>query len=423
MMRRFEPLLVLVIVLALVLVVGAVLLRDDTTAPSFDEALALGDPEAPLALPTPDAEPTEVPVEAMSITVGLGGSVTVSGRVPDEDTHTAVIEAVTQSVPDTDIVDQVSVVETVVPDGATATLTGSAETAEVAAGVVDALEALGFAVVNQVTVGGQAATVAVVLDSDERLSRFRELIQQAGLAERLEAEGPITVFAPTNEALDALDPSVAQLLEDPERLEELLLGHLTDTEVFAADLSVPQELTMGNGETLALAGDTTVGGAPVVEADVLAGNGVVHLLGGVVLTGAAQAEVELNELVQAQPVQFGPGSAQLVDTAVLDAVAQILLDSPDTLVEVQGHTDTDGEADDNEALSQARAEAVVVYLTARGVDPERLTAVGYGETRPRIDPEVTPEDKAANRRIEFRVTSSLVGAEPESESDATPTDG
>ncbi|MEC8334225.1 MAG: OmpA family protein [Actinomycetota bacterium] len=55
-------------------------------------------------------------------------------------------------------------------------------------------------------------------------------------------------------------------------------------------------------------------------------------------------------------------------------------------------------------MSASRAEAVLEYLISRGVDPSRLSARGYGETRLKIDPELTAADRAANRRIEFRVT-------------------
>jgi OOP family OmpA-OmpF porin len=71
-------------------------------------------------------------------------------------------------------------------------------------------------------------------------------------------------------------------------------------------------------------------------------------------------------------------------------------------MEISGHTDSDGSEADNLALSERRAGAVADYLTAAGVDAERLVAVGYGESRPVRENE-TEQGKAANRRIEFRV--------------------
>ncbi len=87
---------------------------------------------------------------------------------------------------------------------------------------------------------------------------------------------------------------------------------------------------------------------------------------------------------------------------LLHEVANVLNDNPDIrLVEVQGHTDSTASDDYNLQLSQDRAEAVVSFLIhSGGVDPDRLEARGYGETRP-IDTNLTEEGRARNRRVEF----------------------
>jgi outer membrane protein OmpA-like peptidoglycan-associated protein len=86
--------------------------------------------------------------------------------------------------------------------------------------------------------------------------------------------------------------------------------------------------------------------------------------------------------------------------ALLDTVAQALNDFPGIRVEVQGHTDDRGSDRKNLKLSQQRAEAVRSYLISRGIEPFRMTAVGYGEKRP-IDSNSTEVGRAANRRVEF----------------------
>jgi outer membrane protein OmpA-like peptidoglycan-associated protein len=67
--------------------------------------------------------------------------------------------------------------------------------------------------------------------------------------------------------------------------------------------------------------------------------------------------------------------------------------------EVAGHADSSGNDSINEPLAEARARAVVEYLVARGVDPSRLTARGYGSSQPVAD-NTTPEGRASNRRVE-----------------------
>ena len=67
---------------------------------------------------------------------------------------------------------------------------------------------------------------------------------------------------------------------------------------------------------------------------------------------------------------------------------------------IEGHTDSDNASGRNQALSEARARAVVEHLVKSGFDAARLRAVGLGDSKP-IAPNDTPENKARNRRIEF----------------------
>ena len=86
---------------------------------------------------------------------------------------------------------------------------------------------------------------------------------------------------------------------------------------------------------------------------------------------------------------------------VLDAVATVLSSYPNlSLIEIQGHTDSDGSNSFNLRLSQQRAESVRDYLVSRGVDIGRLLPRGYGEERPIVEND-TDEGKATNRRVEF----------------------
>jgi OOP family OmpA-OmpF porin len=87
---------------------------------------------------------------------------------------------------------------------------------------------------------------------------------------------------------------------------------------------------------------------------------------------------------------------------ILYNAAEILLNNPDIRVEIQGHTDNIGSESYNKKLSLERAQAVRNFLIAKGVAPNRMTAVGMGESNPIMD-NSTPEGRQLNRRIEFKV--------------------
>jgi outer membrane protein OmpA-like peptidoglycan-associated protein len=89
----------------------------------------------------------------------------------------------------------------------------------------------------------------------------------------------------------------------------------------------------------------------------------------------------------------------------LNKLADVMKQCSKVVVDIEGHTDSDGSARRNEELSQERAAAVVAYLASRGIKLDRLNAVGYGARHP-IATNDTDENKAKNRRIEFTVKSN-----------------
>lgn len=88
---------------------------------------------------------------------------------------------------------------------------------------------------------------------------------------------------------------------------------------------------------------------------------------------------------------------------VLNSVAIVLNEYPNTLLDIDGHTDNTGSAQYNQTLSERRAVSVARYLDSRNVDSRRLLVVGFGEARP-IAPNETPQGKASNRRVEVRIS-------------------
>lgn len=114
-------------------------------------------------------------------------------------------------------------------------------------------------------------------------------------------------------------------------------------------------------------------------------------------------QVEETQLSISQQVQFETGTAQLRDESspLLRQVAEVLQQHPEIeLCEVAGHTDNTGTAALNQELSQARAQAVLDWLVRHGISAERLTAKGYGATKPLAD-EATEAGRALNRRVEL----------------------
>jgi len=88
----------------------------------------------------------------------------------------------------------------------------------------------------------------------------------------------------------------------------------------------------------------------------------------------------------------------------LQAALKLMTDYPDLVIEVGGHTDNVGGAQDNEVLSQQRAASVLQWLVKAGIATARLEARGYGEAWPVADND-TDEGRAANRRVELKKIS------------------
>ncbi|MDX1652789.1 MAG: OmpA family protein [Brumimicrobium sp.] len=104
---------------------------------------------------------------------------------------------------------------------------------------------------------------------------------------------------------------------------------------------------------------------------------------------------------------FDVGQATLrkESNAELDRLVKLLKDVPKLKIEISGHTDNTGSASTNEKLSQDRAEAVVRYLKANGISDSRITAKGYGASRP-IASNNTAEGRQENRRTEFEIIAN-----------------
>jgi OOP family OmpA-OmpF porin len=111
------------------------------------------------------------------------------------------------------------------------------------------------------------------------------------------------------------------------------------------------------------------------------------------------------EIIIRRQVNFATDSAEILpdSTALLTEIADTMLRHPEIRrVEIQGHTDSNGDDAHNMDLSQRRAESVRTWLIGAGVEAERLTAQGHGETRPLV-PNITAANRARNRRVQFMI--------------------
>ena len=119
---------------------------------------------------------------------------------------------------------------------------------------------------------------------------------------------------------------------------------------------------------------------------------------------ARQCQVDFNALLAEEKIEFATNRA-LINVAshdLLNRLAQASRTCPDARFEVGGHTDSRGADDYNQQLSEARAQSVTEFLVRAGIADDKISAIGYGETRPVGDNE-TVEGRSANRRIEIRV--------------------
>jgi len=103
-------------------------------------------------------------------------------------------------------------------------------------------------------------------------------------------------------------------------------------------------------------------------------------------------------------IQFETGKSTLFPESYsyLDQFYDTLNTYPDMIVEIGGHTDKIGDNHSNQKLSEARANVVRTFLIKKGIAPGRITAVGYGETRP-VASNDTPEGRQRNRRTEVKI--------------------
>ena len=133
------------------------------------------------------------------------------------------------------------------------------------------------------------ATAADIVDTAVSAGQFNTLVtavKEAGLVDTLKGKGPYTVFAPTDEAFAKLPPgTVEALLKDKQKLTAVLTYHVVPGKVTAADVK-PGLVKTVQGQPLTVSarnGSVMVDNAKVVKTDIMASNGVIHVIDAVIL--------------------------------------------------------------------------------------------------------------------------------------------
>jgi OOP family OmpA-OmpF porin len=272
-------------------------------------------------------------------------------------------------------------------------------------------------------------SVLDLVATDPQFSALHQAIVATGPTSPA-GDGPITLFAPSNDAFEALTADEAgRLNAEPELLTAILEQHIVTDELLLDEVEDGPLSTLGgsnvvvsrtpdaNGDevTLHSAGTT----AAVTDADLVMSDGIVHVVDGLLVparvrlapvdpeveaaTRAAALQIDLDGLTDATQIGFAEAGVDVsyLSGPTLDRVAEAIVGRPGTTVVVRGHTDSGGTDLGNLFVSAARADAVLEQLVLRGVARSRLRAEGMGATDPVVVDGV--EDPVASRRVDFVV--------------------
>ena len=125
-------------------------------------------------------------------------------------------------------------------------------------------------------------------------------------------------------------------------------------------------------------------------------------------------EMEINKIAEPiessiafESLEFENGKSEILESmhGDLNKLGNFLIDHPELKLTISGHTDSAGKEEANLRLSQSRADAIKYYLTYQfKIDPDRVTAIGYGSAKPIVKDELSADHKQLNRRVEFSIS-------------------
>ncbi len=359
------------------------------------------------------------------------GAVTLRGEVPDETTRTLLVTAAADAYGAGNVVDEL----TVSGSGITPELSAAAaDLASVMAALSDRF-VTGEARLDgtDLTVTGTAASETAVSDLEARVAG---LTGAAGTTDLETAPTPAATQLDVTADIASGSINLSGSVPDEDIRTSVVDAAITG---FGADNVTDQLNVAGTEATAELTGaaadlatvlsgpapglsqglvaleetDLTVTGTAATPEGVGTINDALAGLTSVSVSASVgadpgQAVDALGDLLTLEPITFESGSDVITaesDETLLTAVEYLtaaFAADPDLAVEIGGHTDDQGDEGFNQDLSQARANAVLQFLTNNGVPATGLTARGYGESEPAAD-NATSEGRSQNRRIEFTI--------------------
>jgi OOP family OmpA-OmpF porin len=374
-----------------------------------------------VAINTPDAAPAPTRTSPQLTIEFADGTVTLRGIVPDQGAVDALLLAARTRFSEANVVDQLEIGDN------TAGAAWLAGIVPVITGVVGldsgamAVGPAGILVTGNVATADASSAIAALLAAElgpdiavENRLEVVPLAEPSFEAELL-ADGSVRLrgVMPDQESIDAIVAAAAGVFGSANVTNEMTVGEAIATPEYLAVLPG----TFGAIEGLrpwrvnVEQGQATLSGLGVSEtalAETELALTTAYAFGGLDLSAdievdAGAVATVLTELLRGTAT-FEIGSAALSADAggLLDEAIAILQENSFTVLTVEGHTDDVGSEEDNLALSEARAQAVVDYLIAGGIDAARLSAVGFGESRPIAD-NGTADGRSQNRRIQFVV--------------------
>ncbi|MCU0954589.1 MAG: OmpA family protein [Hyphomicrobium sp.] len=332
----------------------------------------------PETVPVPAAEPVaEAPPAApvappiYSTTARIeGGQIELTGNVPSEDERIAVVAATRGRFPDLSVKDSFEVISGA-DDGWRACLMAG-------------LTGLGRLKTGELSMSGLSVTVKGVTDDDDIAKVLPEDVKTAA-SSNCQTTVEVTSTGEKQAEARRRAEEEARLQEEARRKEEEQQRLAAEME---AKRKADEEAAARAAEEARLAAAKAEEGARIAakraEADKCEARVTAAIAKGVINFKRADWALDMSS------------------KPTLDEIAAIVNECPAFTITIEGHTDSEGIPERNNPLSERRAKAVSDYLISAGVDPARISSIGYGADRPIAD-NATPEGRAKNRRIELKI--------------------